>query len=96
LLFDDSIIVQVELHFNDILSLSNVFNQVTDCIQAKVISHTAKSQEPNSVVLFTVFIFVQLTKVACLASNPVFKRLTVGYLVVLVSIVVFSLFVVTS
>lgn len=53
---------------------------------------TAKSPLPNRVVEFTVFMFVPDTRVACLVSRPVFRRFTVGYLVVFVSIVVFSLF----
>ena len=53
---------------------------------------TARSPLPRRVVEFTVLIFVPDTRVACLVSRPVFKRFTVGYFVVLVSIVVFSLF----
>jgi len=53
---------------------------------------TAKSPLPNRVVEFTVLIFVPETRVACLVSRPVFRRFTVGYFVVDVSIVVFSLF----
>jgi len=49
-------------------------------------SPLAKIEEPLMLLMF-----IPETKVACLASRPVFKRLTVGYLVVEVSIVVFSL-----
>ncbi len=53
---------------------------------------TARSPLPRRVVELTVLIFVPETRVACFVSRPVFKRFTVGYFVVLVSIVVFSLF----
>lgn len=53
---------------------------------------TARSPLPRRVVELTVFIFVPETRVACFVSRPVFKRFTVGYFVVFVSIVVFSLF----
>ncbi len=53
---------------------------------------TAISPLPRRVVEFIVLIFVPDTRVACFVSRPVFKRFTVGYFVVLVSIVVFSLF----
>lgn len=53
---------------------------------------TAMSPLPRRVVEFTVLIFVPETRVACFVSSPVFRRLTVGYFVVFVSIVVFSLF----
>jgi len=53
---------------------------------------TARSPLPRRVVEFTVFIFVPETSVACFVSSPVFNRFTVGYFVVFVSIVVFSLF----
>lgn len=53
---------------------------------------TARSPLPRRVVELTVLMFVPETRVACFVSRPVFKRFTVGYFVVLVSIVVFSLF----
>jgi len=53
---------------------------------------TAKSPLPRRVVELTVLMFVPETIVACFVSSPVFNRFTVGYFVVFVSIVVFSLF----